>query len=578
MAGFLRRRVVASDRAADPIPEPAAIATMDLPSLKAQAAPIFDQVEADLTYLVAAVQQTSVEVGRVAGTANAALAGIGERTRGLTAQSGEANETASIVAQATGELAQSSDSISRQVKDAMRLVEQAGEVARRTQSQIDLLRASSQDIGTVVALIATIAKQTNLLALNAMIEAARAGEHGRGFAVVAEEVKSLSAQTQAATDTIHERIRCLQGEASEAVDAVSEITSLVHGIEPKFVDVAAAVEQQSVSTGELSRSASGVARFIAEVAQGVAAIEAEVSKARAVNTAVDNSAQTIERLFTRLSIVVRGNTLGDRRRDPRLPLALPARWRDGTREVRTRTIDISLNGLLLDASGGPAPSVGTRLDLAVETLGEFPARVVGVSKLGLHLCIIEKSPAVAADLEAVLSGFAVAHAGLIARVREASTEVGAAIEAAIERRDLSADDLFDTDYRPIAGTDPQQFLTRATLPLERVLAAIQERWLATDPQMVFCAAVDRNAYLPVHNHKYSQAQRPDDPVWNTAHCRNRRIFDDRAGLSGARNAHEHLIQTYARDIGGMTVMMKEIDAPIIVHGRQWGGFRMAYRL
>ena len=67
--------------------------------------------------------------------------------------------------------------------------------------------------------------------------------------------------------------------------------------------------------------------------------------------------------------------------------------------------------------------------------------------------------------------------------------------------------------------------------------------------MIFCAAVDRNGYLPVHNRIYSQPQQPGDVAWNTAHCRNRRIFDDRAGLSAARNVRPYLIQNYPRDMG-----------------------------
>jgi methyl-accepting chemotaxis protein len=97
--------------------------------------------------------------------------------------------------------------------------------------------------------------------------------------------------------------------------------------------------------------------------------------------------------------------------------------------------------------------------------------------------------------------------------------------------------------------------------------------------MVFCAAVDRNGYLPVHNLKYSHPQRPDDPIWNVANCRNRRIFDDRAGLAAARNARPYLIQSYPRDMGnGAIVMMKEIDAPLRVLDKHWGGFRMAYHM
>lgn len=92
-------------------------------------------------------------------------------------------------------------------------------------------------------------------------------------------------------------------------------------------------------------------------------------------------------------------------------------------------------------------------------------------------------------------------------------------------------------------------------------------------------AVDRNGYLPVHNRKFSKPQRQGDPVWNAANCRNRRIFDDRAGLAAARNPRPHLIKSYPRNMGDDTiVMMKEIDIPLNLHGRHWGGLRMAFRL
>ncbi len=82
----------------------------------------------------------------------------------------------------------------------------------------------------------------------------------------------------------------------------------------------------------------------------------------------------------------------------------------------------------------------------------------------------------------------------------------------------------------------------------------------------------------MHNKKYSHPQRPGEPEWNTANSRNKRIFDDRAGLSAARNTRPYMIQYYPRDMGGgQIVMMWEIVAPIRVLGRHWGGFRMAYR-
>jgi methyl-accepting chemotaxis protein len=91
--------------------------------------------------------------------------------------------------------------------------------------------------------------------------------------------------------------------------------------------------------------------------------------------------------------------------------------------------------------------------------------------------------------------------------------------------------------------------------------------------------IDRNGYLPVHNKIYSQPQRPGDTAYNTANARNRRIFNDPAGLAAGRNTRSFLIQSYARDMGGGNmVMMREIDVPVRVRGRHWGGFRTAYKL
>ena len=91
--------------------------------------------------------------------------------------------------------------------------------------------------------------------------------------------------------------------------------------------------------------------------------------------------------------------------------------------------------------------------------------------------------------------------------------------------------------------------------------------------------IDRNGYLPVHNEIYSHPQRPGDVAFNTANSRNRRIFNDPAGLAAGRNERAYLVQTYARDMGnGKTVMMREIDVPVRVKGRHWAVSAPAYRL
>ena len=167
-------------------------------------------------------------------------------------------------------------------------------------------------------------------------------------------------------------------------------------------------------------------------------------------------------------------------------------------------------------------------------------------------------------------------APFIHAVRQLSAQVTEQMEAALAAGRTSMQRLFDRNYRPIPGSNPEQFLTESTALLDEILPPIQEPALELDRRIVFCAAVDVNGYLPTHNRKFSRPPSAG-PVWNTAHCRNRRLFDDRVGLKAGRSTDAFLLQVYRRDMGGGEFkMMKDLSAPIFVQGRHWGGLRLAY--
>jgi methyl-accepting chemotaxis protein len=164
----------------------------------------------------------------------------------------------------------------------------------------------------------------------------------------------------------------------------------------------------------------------------------------------------------------------------------------------------------------------------------------------------------------------------IKAAQEAAAEISALLEHAVRSGSVRLPDLFDESYRPIANTNPKQYLTRYVEVADRLFPQVQERMLALSPRVSYCIAVDRNGYCPMHNKKYSLPQR-GEVAWDTANSRWRRIFNDRTGLASARNQRPFLLQTYRRDMGGgQHVLLKEASAPIVVAGRHWGGVRIAF--
>jgi methyl-accepting chemotaxis protein len=176
------------------------------------------------------------------------------------------------------------------------------------------------------------------------------------------------------------------------------------------------------------------------------------------------------------------------------------------------------------------------------------------------------------------SGIETPDTPIIDLVQHKAAEIADALETELARGRISMAQLFDEKYQPIPGTDPQQFMTGFVSLTDRLLPPIQEPVLEFDDRIAFCAAVDRNGFLPTHNLKYGQRQ-GSDPVWNAANCRNRRMFNDRTGLNAGRNTQPFLLQTYRRDMGGgVFALMKDCSAPIFVRGRHWGGLRIAFKV
>jgi methyl-accepting chemotaxis protein len=269
----------------------------------------------------------------------------------------------------------------------------------------------------------------------------------------------------------------------------------------------------------------------------------------------------------------------DERRSQPLPCNLAMEIQTVRGPIAAPAYEISMEGILIGGPDAARLPLNEILDATLEGVGACRIRVGEHSKAGARAQFVSPDTVLSEKIEDRLWAIQDENTEAVTRAMEAGRALTSIFEGAVNSGAISIDDMFDDNYVEIEGSNPVQHRTRVLDWADRALPAFQEAFLTKDPRMAFCVMIDRNGYLPVHNKIYSHPQRPGDVAYNTANSRNRRIFNDAAGLAAGRNQRAYLIQSYARDMGnGQTVMMREIDVPIRVNGRHWGGFRTAYKL
>jgi methyl-accepting chemotaxis protein len=584
--GLFRKRVPASAAPAIEPKVPTAAAVADAAAASAEsdsAKEILELLELELGAMIRQLERAAGSVASGAEATAATLSTIRQRTDALTGRTSAAQTTATTFSQAADKFTQSAQGIGAQVRDAGKLADLASDAAREASANVDRLRESSAAIGNVVNLIAQIARQTTLLALNSTIEAARAGDAGRGFAVVATEVKALAVQTQNATEEISKKIEALQKDAAGSVDAVHRISQAIEAIRPVFAHVNGAVAEQNQTTGEMSDNAASASHFIVSVSDSASEIGSATEEAEAHGESVAKAGQAVtnfaQKLKSRCAVLLRQGERADRRKGEKLPCSLTIEIQTARGPITAPAYEISMEGILIcgpDADGLPQ---NQSLNATLQDVGACKVRIGERSKAGAQARFEAPNAALGEKIEDKLWSIRDENTEFVTRAMEAGTALTRIFESGVASGTISIEDMFDTDYVEIPGSNPVQHRSKILDWADRALPPFQEAFLAKDPRMAFCVMIDRNGYLPVHNKIYSHPQRPGDVAFNTANSRNRRIFNDAAGLAAGRNQRSYLIQSYARDMGnGKTVMMREIDVPIRVRGRHWGGFRTAYRL
>ena len=132
--------------------------------------------------------------------------------------------------------------------------------------------------------------------------------------------------------------------------------------------------------------------------------------------------------------------------------------------------------------------------------------------------------------------------------------------------------LFDHQYRPIAGTQPQKYHVSYDEKIAAELQPIYDRIVSQTLGGRFSLLVDMNGYAPTHNSFYSRPLSGDLKT-DLVSSRDKRIFNDPTGLRSAQNTKPFLLQTYIRDTGEV---LSEIAMPVMVKGKHWGALRVGF--
>jgi methyl-accepting chemotaxis protein len=154
-------------------------------------------------------------------------------------------------------------------------------------------------------------------------------------------------------------------------------------------------------------------------------------------------------------------------------------------------------------------------------------------------------------------------------------ELEALTEAALKAGALSMDQLFDNNYQPIYGSNPERYTSRLSDWAKKHWQPFLDFVANEDERIYLNVCNDMNGFLPTHMSRYNKEPTGDYEL-DKVNCRNGLIFLEEIDVAAKESPDDYMMAVYCPS--GMSVPVRNIYTPLSFEGRRWGSYELAYRL
>ena len=356
------------------------------------------------------------------------------------------------------------------------------------------------------------------------------GSHITGFAAAMEQVKRVSQSIDSIARTtnmlaLNAAIEAEKAGAAGQTFAVvaAEVKKLAHDTRRAAVEI----------TGTVNSLSHEAAKFVVEIEKGVS-----------TSGAAQEQFASLQELIYGVSDVVA--KVGDHNRE----------IADSTAQIHRGLVD-SQN--VRDAVEGANGEMFTAVVRAHSQIGGLEMQA---NKMFDHI---------------VHSGLSKRDSEFVELARQKAEEVKALTEAAIADGTLTLEALFDTDLRPIEGSNPPRFTSKLTSWAEQNWQPFIEAVKDSNPdeiKSVVCSSL--KGFLPVQLKELSRAP-TGDIAHDTKYCRNGRVIQDPVDIPAKTSEQDYMMAVFRHEGDGHSYkVMRNVYVPLRINGRRWGDFEIAY--